>query len=347
MKSANITIKDIAKALNLSLSTVSRALKGSYKISEATQQLVKDYAAEHHYRPNLVAQSLKNKNGRCIGVALCSIPNSFYAEVISGIEAVAHEKDYLAIITQNFESYGKELKNLQNLTWRSIDGLLVSLSAETQDISHFKQMQEQGLPMVFFDRVPADMQAHKITSDNYGGAHAAVTHLLRNGRRRIAHLTSAPYLSITRERLHGYRQALSDAGLAADEAYVKYCDHGGMLEAEVATALDELMTLPEPPDAVFAASDRLTMLACTLLRRRHIRIPEQIALAGFSNFASPELIDPPLTTVKQSAFEMGAAAAKLLIELIESKRPVKEYRTLVLPAELCVRGSSAALAICS
>ncbi|UYQ93393.1 LacI family transcriptional regulator [Chitinophaga horti] len=345
MKTANITIKDIAKALNLSLSTVSRALKSSYKISEATQQLVKDYAAEHHYRPNLMAQSLKNKNSRCIGVALCAIPNSFYAEVISGIEAVANERDYLVIVTQNFESYGKELKNLENLTWRSIDGLLVSLSAETQDVSHFKKMQEQGLPMVFFDRVPADMQAHKITTDNFGGAFEAVNHLIQNGRRRIAYVTSAPCLSVTRERLEGYKAALEQNGLPVDETYVKYCGHSGMHTEEVEQALDELMCLPAPPDAIFAGSDRITMHACTLLRKRHIPIPEQVALAGFSNFASPELIDPPLTTVKQSAFEMGAAAARLMIELIESKRPVTQFRTMVLPAELCVRDSSAALAL--
>ena len=126
MKTDNITIKDIAKALNLSYSTVSRALKGSYKISEATQLLVKEYAEAHHYRPNLMAQSLKNQKSRCIGVVLCSIPNNFFAEVISGIESIAYSKDYLLIITQNLESYEREVKNLQNLTWRSVDGLLIS-----------------------------------------------------------------------------------------------------------------------------------------------------------------------------------------------------------------------------
>ncbi len=156
----NITIKDIAKALNLSYSTVSRALKDSYKISEATRQQVKEYAGAHHYRPNLMAQSLKNQKSRCIGVVLCSIPNSFFAEVISGIESIAYSKDYLLIITQNLESYEREVKNLENLTWRSVDGLLISLSTETKDLGHFQELHEQELPMVFFDRVTDAIPTH-------------------------------------------------------------------------------------------------------------------------------------------------------------------------------------------
>ncbi|WP_295122034.1 LacI family DNA-binding transcriptional regulator [uncultured Chitinophaga sp.] len=343
MKSVNITIKDIAKALGLSLSTVSRALKGSYKISEATQQRVKNYAAEHHYRPNLIAQRLKNKNSRCIGVALGTIPNSFYAEVMNGIESVAYEKDYMVIVTQHFESYEREVKNLENLTWRSIDGLLVSLSSETKDLSHLTKMQQQELPIVYFDRVPEHQACHKITTDNFGGAYEATTHLIQIGYQRIAHITSSPHMSISRGRLEGYYQALADHDMPQQEQYIKYCRHGGMLPEEVENALDELLKLPEPPDAIFTASDRLTMHTFTLLRKWNIAIPSRVALAGFSNFASPELLDPALTTVKQSAFEMGSLATRLMIELIESKRPVEGFQHKVLATELCVRESSAGI----
>lgn len=335
-----ITIKDIAKALQLSVSTVSRALKGSYKISEGTQQLVRDYAEKHNYKPNLIAQGLKNKKSRCIGVALCSIPNSFFAEVISGIESVAYNKDYLVIVTQNFESCEREIRNLENLTWRSVDGLLISLSTETEDYSHFQQLHEQGLPLVFFDRVTDAVRTHQVVADNTGGAASATHHLIDNGYRRIAHITSSPHISITKERMAGYQQALEERGLPFREDYVKYCLHGGMLMEETATALDELLQMAEPPDAIFTASDRLTMNCFTLLRQRGISIPERVALAGFSNFNSPELLNPALTTVKQPAFEMGKIAAELLIQLIESKREVKDFQRIVLPTELEVRASS-------
>lgn len=341
MKTENITIKDIAKALNLSLSTVSRALKGSYKISEATQQRVKAYAEQHHYRPNLIARSLKNQNSRCIGVVLCTIPNSFYAEVISGIESVAYEKDYLVIITQSFESYEREVKNLENLTWRSIDGLMVSLSSETQETGHFRKLQEQELPIVFFDRVPNDMDGHKVITDNHGGAYDATVHLINSGYRRIAHITSSAHMSISRGRLAGYRQALADHELEEQPAYIKYCAHGGMLMDEVEVALNELLQLPEPPDAIFTASDRLTLNCFSQLRKRGLDIPGHIALAGFSNFSAPELMHPALTTVKQAAFEMGRSATSLLIRMIESKRPVTSFETITLPTTLCVRTSTA------
>lgn len=340
MKHENITIKDIAKALNLSYSTVSRALKGSYKISEATRQLVKEYAEAHHYRPNLMAQSLKNQKSRCIGVVLCSIPNSFFAEVISGIESVAYSKDYLLIITQNLESYEREVKNLENLTWRSVDGLLISLSTETKDISHFGELHEQGLPMVFFDRVTNAIPTHQVIADNTGGSYAATRHLIERGYKRIATITSSPYLSISLERLEGYQKALTEFNLPVREEYIQYCMHGGMNIEEIETALDNLLQLPEPPDALLTASDRITIGSYSLLQKRGLVIPDNIAVAGFSNFNAPELFNPPLTTVRQNAFEMGKIATELLIQQVESKRPVNSFEKRVLPTELIVRSST-------
>jgi|RhiMetdeSRZDD1v2_1073273.scaffolds.fasta_scaffold12457_5 LacI family transcriptional regulator, galactose operon repressor len=340
MKTDNITIKDIAKALNLSYSTVSRALKGSYKISEATREMVKQYASAHHYRPNLMAQSLKNKKSHCIGVVLCSIPNNFFAEVLSGIESIAYNKDYLLIITQNLESYEREVRNLDNLTWRSVDGLLVSLSTETTDISHFKQLHDQGLPIVFFDRVTDAIQTHQVITDNIGGAYNATSHLIERGYKRIATITSSPQISITRERLDGYKNALTEHNIAVNDRYIKYCPHGGMMIEEIESALDELLQCPEPPDALLTASDRITIGACSLIRKKGLQIPRDIAVAGFSNFNAPELFDPPLTTIRQSAFEMGKIATDLLIQLIESKRPVTSFEKKVLPTELIVRSST-------
>lgn len=340
MKNDNITLKDIAKALNLSYSTVSRALKGSYKISEATQQLVKQYAEANHYRPNLMAQSLKNQKSRCIGVVLCSIPNSFFAEVISGIESIAYSKDYLLIITQNLESYEREVKNLANLTWRSVDGLLVSLSTETKDTSHFEKLHNQGLPIVFFDRVTDAFPTHQVITDNIGGAYKATKHLIERGYKRIATITSSPYLSITTERLEGYKKALTEHNMPLNDDYIQYVPHGGMVIEEIESALNNLLQLKEPPDALLTASDRITIGSYSLIQRKGLIIPDQLAVAGFSNFTAPELFNPPLTTVRQNAFEMGKVATELLIQQVESKRPVTSFEKKVLPTELIVRSST-------
>jgi len=340
MKFEGITIKDIAKALNLSYSTVSRALKDSYKISEETRRQVQEYAEAHNYRPNLMAQSLKSQKSRSIGVVLCNIPNVFFSEVISGIESVAYNSDYLVIITQSQESCIREMKNVQNLAWRSVDGLLVSLSTESEDLSHLTHLHEQGMPIVFFDRITDQLKTHCVISDNIGGAYNATRHLLGQGCRKIAHITSSPHISITQERKEGYEKALQESGIPTDARYIKYCMHGGMLFEEIEKAMDELLALPDPPDALLCAADRLTMGCYSLLHKKGIYVPEQIAIAGFSNFNSADLFSPSLTTVRQPAFEIGKTAAELLIQLIESKRPPAQFTKKVFPTELFIRNST-------
>lgn len=340
MKQTSITIKDIARALNLSHSTVARALNGSYKISEATTQRVKEYAAGHNYRPNLIAQSLKNKNSRTIGVLLCAVPNSFFAEVISGIESVASSKDYYVIISQSHESYEKEVRNLHYLQSRSIDGLLVSPSAETKDSAHFKELQERNLPLVFFDRVVDNIITHKVVSDNAGGAFDLTSQLIKNGYKRIAHITSSLFISIAQQRLEGYKRALVEHGFSVDDRYIKYCSHLGRDAKETEDAIGELFAMDSPPDALFTGSDRLTIACLSILNKRGIKIPERVGIGGFSNFSSPELFNPALTTISQSAFEMGKVATELLIQLIESKKPVTDFQEIVLPVELTERSST-------
>lgn len=339
-KSKAITIKDIARALNLAPSSVARALKGSYKISKATTQKVKSYAVAHNYRPNLMAQSLKNKQSRSVGVMLSSIPNNFYAEVINGIESVAASSDYHVMISQSHESYEKEVKGIEHLKWKLVDGLLVSLSNETEDLSHFEEMIQQGIPVVFFDRIPEKIKTHKVIVDNEGGSYQLVNHLLIQGYKNIAHITSSPQLSITQMRLSGYTKALMERSLPVEEAYIKYCLHGGGDDAEIQQAVEELLQLPEPPDAITTASDRITIRVFAILKDKGFNIPEQMAIGGFSNFGEPQLFSPSLTTVVQSAFDMGKKATELLLQLIESKRPVKDFVTVTLPTELKIRNST-------
>jgi LacI family transcriptional regulator len=340
MKFEAITIKDIAKALGLSTSTVSRALRGSYEISTETKKLVLEYAEKLNYRPNPIALSLKEKRSRSIGIVVCEIANNFFSQVINGIESVAYKKGYYVIISQSHESFERELANAQYLSSRSVDGLLVSLSTETTDISHLNKLHDKGLPIVFFDRITDEMQTHKVIANNFNGAYQATDHLLRSGFRRIAHVTISSHLSITKERLAGYKAALADHGIPFDESLIKYCKYGGLIYSETEQAVDGLLALEQRADAIVAASDKLSTGCLTALAKRNIKVPEEMGIVGFTNSMLADLFHPPLSTVRQPAFEMGQVAMEMLIQIIESRHPVTKFETKVLNTELTVRGSS-------
>jgi LacI family transcriptional regulator len=340
MKYEAITIKDIAKALNLSVSTVSKALRGSHEISTETKHAVSEYAKLHNYRPNPIAQSLKRGHSKSIGVIVCNIDNNFFSQVINGIESIAQNKDYNVIITQSKESYEREVSQCEHLSSRSVDGLIISLSAETRNVNHLIKLHQRGLPIVLFDRVTDEIITHKVIANNYKGAYEATRHLIQQGFKRIAHITSSDSLSNTLERLEGYKQALVDAGRVPDEQYIKFCQHGGMIREEAIQALKELLESPNRPDAIFTASDRLSTTTLSLLHDMKIKIPEEIALVGYTNSISADIFNPALTAVVQPALEMGKLATDMLIQLIESKRPVTQFENIVLETELKIRDSS-------
>ena len=336
-----ITIKDIAKALGLSTSTVSRALRGSHEISSETKKMVIEYAEQFNYRPNPIALSLKERRSRSIGVVVSEIANNFFSQAINGIESVAYNRGYHVIISQNHESYEREIVNVEHLASRSVDGLLVSLSAETDNIEHFKKLHDKGFPIVFFDRITDEIETHKVVADNYKGAYNATQHLINAGYKKIAHLSSASHLSISKERLNGYKAALTDNNIPVNEAYIKNCNHGGMIFKELEDAVKTLLHLKDKPDAIFSAGDRLTVSCLQVLKTLEIKVPEVVALMGFSNSPLGELMNPSLSAVKQPAFEMGQTATELLIKIIESKRAVTEFETIVLQTEVITRDSSA------
>ncbi|CAG5004870.1 HTH-type transcriptional repressor CytR [Dyadobacter sp. CECT 9275] len=335
-----ITIKDIAKALNLSTSTVSRALRNSYEINPETKRLVMEYAEKMNYRPNPIALSLKDSKSRAIGVIIPEIANYFFSQLINGIESIAYNLGYHVVIFQSHESFERELANTHYLVSRKVDGLLVSLSSLTTDINHFEELMEKGMPIVFFDRVPQTDNTHKIIADNFEGSYKATAHLIETGKRRIAHITSPRYLSITSERLGGYRKALEDHGIVYDESYVKYCHHGGMVTSENEEAVQQLLDMPEPPDAIFAASDRLTTGCMAVLVKNKIRIPQEIGMIGFTNIAVAQLFNPPLSAVVQPALDMGQQATELLIQLIENPKRVSGFETRCLQTRLDIRQST-------
>lgn len=334
------TIKDIAKALGLSTSTVSRALNGSYEIGAETKKLVVEYAEKVNYRPNPIALSLKEQKSRSIGVVVCEVANNYFSQAINGIESIAYNSGYHVIITQTHESAAREAANIQHLLSRHVDGLLISLSAETTDTSEYKYLLDKGFPIVFFDRIAPNIHTHQVKINNYKGAFDATELLIHQGFERIAYITNTDNLFISRERFEGFKAALEKHQLALPTEYIKYCYHGGMLIDELETAIGELMSMPERPQAIFTISDRLTTRCIPVLKKLGYRIPNDVALAGFTNSDVAESFDPPLTVVRQPAFMMGQLATELLINTIESKRPVYEYTVKEVEAELIVRESS-------
>lgn len=332
------TLKDIAKALGLSTSTVSRALRDTYEISAETKKMVLEYAEKINYRPNPIALSLKERRTKSIGVLVSELANHYFSQAVSGIESVAYDRGYHVIITQTHESYEREKINAQHLASRGVDGLLVSLSAETNDISHFSELHGKGLPMVFFDRIPKDINTHKISANNENGAFEATEQLILSGYRKIAHLTSSLHLSISIERLAGYNAALIKHGIPVNPEYIKSCPHGGMFQEETEKAISELLNLKDRPDAIFVAGDRLSIGCLVELKKFNIK-PEQLKVSGFSNSDVLDLFQSPLSSVRQPAFEMGKMATEMLIKLIESKYPVTDFENKVLETALVVRGT--------
>ena len=337
MRFEAVTIKDIAKELGLSTSTVSRALRDSYEISEETKKVVLEYAKKIHYHPNPIALGLKERRTKSIGVIVCEIANSFFSQAINGIESVAYSKGYNVMISQSHESVEREMFHLQYQASRSIDGLLISVSTETKDFSFLHDLKRRGMPIVFYDRAVSEIDTHKVVLDNVQSAFDATRHLIKKGHRRIAHIANAENLSITKERVQGYLKALTSFGITPDEKLIKYCPHGGLIQEEVDDVMNQLYKLREKPDAIFASADKLTTGALRYLTVKKKRVPQDIALVGFSNSDLTDMLNPPLTIIRQPAFEMGQQAMQLLLEMVESKRPVTDFKTVKLNAELISR----------
>lgn len=331
----NYTIKDIAKALNLSASTVSRALRDSYEISVETKKLVLEYAEKINYRANPIARSLKEQKSYSIGVIVSEIANNFFSQVIDGIESVAYNKNYQVVISQMHESSTRERLNVEHLYSRSTDGLLIALSSEATDLSYLEHLIGKGFPIVFFDRVPNDINSHKVIADNRQGGFDAIQYLVRKGKRKIAHLTGTKKLSITRERLEGYKMGLKANGLPYLPELVKHCEYGGLHPDEIEQAVTAL--LQEDYDAIFISGDKLSTGYLQAMKARPGVDLTKIEVTGFTNSKVVSLFSPTITAVRQPAFEMGKKAAELLIQQIESKHPIVEFETIMFPTTLMAR----------
>lgn len=337
MRKASVTIKEIARQLDVSKSTVSRALRDSPEISEETKQRVLDLAEALKYSPNPIALSLLKNRSQTIAVLVPDIANRFYSSTIGGVEDIAYSRGYHTMIYQSHESFERELAATKHIAQRRIDGLVVAISSQSVGYDHFVELQEEGIPVVFFDRVSDAMQTHKVRVDDYKGAFEATEHLIQRGCRRIAHVAGPRNVSITTNRLEGYKAALNKYDIRFQEEWVL---HSEITQEGGTERTYQLMALRERPDAIFAASDRITMGVHWALRQLGYKMPDDVAVVGFCDLAMASLVEPPVTAVTQPSFEMGQQATSLLLDLIESKSTPAAFETRVLQSNLVIQKSS-------
>jgi len=338
---SNITLRDIASALGLSVSTVSKALRDSYEISDSTKKRVADFALANHYFPNRMAKSLKEGKSGSIGVVVCSIDNSFVSRMLDGIDRTCVASGYDIIIMQSKESLHQERACLKQLEARGVEGLLISPSAETVDMGHIDQLAATGMPVVLFDRISERPDMFQVGINNRKGAFLATQHLIDNGYRRIAMLNIGPEVYFANQRGIGYREALGGNEIVYQEDYVRMCipSERESLKACVDAGIRSLFALPEKPDALFTTTDQLSAHALSVLHEMGCRIPADVALIGFSNTEFAAMLTPPLSAVYQPAFEIGRQAAEMLVGLLAGKAPIDSTRVL-LPIRMDVRESS-------
>lgn len=338
----SVTLRDIAKALNLSISTISKALNDSHEIGAETKQKVLDYAKKHHYSPNRMAKGLKEGKSRSIGVVVCSLDNNVISQMLDGIHKAATDKAYQIIIMQSKESERLESACIELLYAGGVDGILISPAYETINFSYLIALQGSGLPIVLFDRLIDQVNTHKVGADNFKGAYDATVHLINNGYKNIAHLNTNTILSIATDRLNGYKQALADSGIKYRPELLRSCNYtdANKLNEDLEQAIKYYMSLKDKPDAIFTATDQISTRCLVLLNKLGYKIPDDVALIGFTNTELADAMNPALSTVHQPAFEIGQLAAEKLLALIEKKDQNEGYETVMLPTQIKVRASS-------
>lgn len=330
------TIHDIARELNISASTVSRALNDNPRISQKTKEKIKSVADSLGYRPNTMASNLRNKKSNTIGIVVPLINRHFFSSVISGVEDVAYKSGYNVVISQSNDNADKEINIVHSMFLNRVDGLIISIAMQTSNYDHLKLFRKKNIPLVFFDRAVPEMETDKIMVDDRAGGFKVTQHLIDQGYQRIAHVGGPQNLLIYQLRLKGYADALEKNGVAYDPSLVLTST---LTSDEGIVAVKKLMSLPQPPDAIFCANDTVALSAMMYLRDSGIKIPQEMGIVGFSNEPSSKVVSPPITTIVQPGFEMGQKAAELIIRQIENKEK-KTFYNIILPTELEIRDSS-------
>ena len=337
-KISKVTITDIARELNITAATVSRALNDNPGISDTTRQTVKATAARLNYRHNKVASSLRLGKSNIIGVIIPSAETNFFGSVVHGIEKVANENNYNVLIYQSNELYEYEKKGLQTFLQSQVDGVLASISKETINLDHYSEIRNRGIPLILFDRTNDKLGVSSVEVDDFMGAFQATKHLIENGCRRIAHIAGQQHVNIFNLRLKGYIEALNVHGILLDDDLISF----GKVSVESGReCMKKLLEGPLMPDGVFAVEDFTALGAIQAIKTARLRIPDDIAIIGFANEAFGEYLTPSLSTVNQQTVAMGEEAAKLMFEYLRGELQVDmKPKKLILTPQLICRESS-------
>ncbi|AEL26692.1 LacI family DNA-binding transcriptional regulator [Cyclobacterium marinum] len=327
-----ITIKDIARELNISVSTVSRALRDAFDVSLETKQMVLEKAKELNYKPNYNARGLSQGKTNNIGVIIPFITNYYFSTVITGIQKIAYEYNYNIVLYLTNDAEERECQIMNNLILSGLDGILISTCASNYD--HIHKIMDKGVPVVFFDRTNS-LNASKVKQDDYNGAFEATSHLISQGFTKIAHITGPKDQMFTQNRLNGYLNALEHHNLPVRK---KWIIHNGFSQECGAQDLQKLMAKSKKPEAIFAVNDRKAIGAMVELKQQNIQIGKDFGVVGFTNDPICTLITPTLTTVSESAFEIGSIACELLLKHIQKENLIP--KEVILPGELIIRESS-------
>lgn len=330
------TIKDIAFALGISPSTVSRALNGHPDISEETRKSVKDVAKKMNYHVNQMASSLRTKKSFSIGVVVPKIASHFFSSALGGIQEVAVSNNYQVLVCQSNESPALEKKYISSLLSAKVDGLLVSLAKGSKNIKHIQSVIDSQIPLVLFDRTSDSFNVQKIEAEDFKGAHRAVTHLINSGCRRIVHLAGPDTLTASFNRMQGYRKALEDHGIDIDDELIVPCDFNPETGRK---AIKELMDKYPDIDGIFTVNDELGVEAILTLKGLNVKVPAQVAVVGFGDFPICRIVEPQLSSVSHHPDKIGYEAAKCLLDQVKGNNRESNGRR-VISSELVVRDSS-------
>ena len=338
MKS-KITLKKIAKEFDVSISTVSKALKDSHEISEEVKEKIQAFAKYYHYKPNSLALNLRNQKTKTIGVIIPQIVHHFFTKVISGIEQVANKNGYNVMICMSMDSYEKEVLNLDMLANGVVDGIIVSVAKETEEkenYSHFRDLIYNGIPLVMFDRVIDEIKCSKVLTNDKDGGYLATKHLINIGCKRIAILTTPDFVSVGNLRLEGYKNALQNSSISFDEELVIIINE----EEDIKEQIKTLFTLKNPPDGIFGVNEIYAAYAMKSARKHGFRVPEDVSILGFTDGLISQFSTPTLSTVAQHGNTMGQKAAELLLNEIEFQDTDYQYKTKVIETDLILREST-------
>ncbi len=334
-----MTMKDIAREMGVSVATVSRALSDSPSISRERRRAIQQFAREHNYFPNVIAEQLRHSRrnpSRAIGVIMPEMVHYYFSSILDGIESEASARGYHLIVAKSNENYEREVQICGEMLKNKVCGVIVSQAKDTERYDHFERLESAGVPLVFYDRICPAINASRVVVDDYQGTMNAVSHLAETGCRRIAFYGASMNMVIAKNRFNGYRDALYKHGLQVDEALVRICDN----RADAERITPAMMQMENPPDAFFAVNDETAIGILSVVKRLGYVVPDQVSICGFTNGFRATVCDPMLTTVEQRGTQVGKEAADILIGLVEGTLPRDHAEKRIVRTRLVLRGTT-------